>query len=131
MSWDKISAEEANFLRTNLPGLRPVPGRLKTRDLRIDYIEALSDKSVGVGWVDEGDCPENSERYGVYGLEELRIALEFAEAFGAESVYLVEGPRSPGYPRLVLLCEDKDGFVGRRCVIVAPQDPEVGQREVV
>ena len=127
MSWDKITAEDARSLRSNLPGLRPVPGTLELQSLRIDYVEALSDKSVGVGWI-EGFAGAG---VGVYGLEELRIALAYAEAFGAESVHLIEAPKAGGYPRLVLLCEDEDGYVGRRCVLVAPQNPEAGQQEVV
>lgn len=131
MSWDRITDADASYLRSNLPGLRPISGALKVQNFGINYIEALSDKSVGVGWV-EGGNPEECMPVGVYGLEELRIALEFAEAYGAESVHLVGGPRDPrGYPRLVLLCEDEDGHVRGRCVVVAPKDPGVGQREVV
>ena len=121
MSWDAITEASAGCLRSRLPGLRPVPGRLETYDHAIANIETNRDHTVAVGWI-EGD-PEEGNRFGVYGLEELKQALEYAEAFGAEAVCLVEGPREfAGYPRLVLLCEGRDGYIGRRCVVVAPRE---------
>lgn len=128
MSWDAITEASASCLRSNLPGLRPIPGRLETYDHVIDYIETNRDNTVAVGWI-EGD-PEDGDRFGVYGLQELREALEYAEAIGAEAVCLAEGPREfAGYPRLVMLCEDPDGDIYRRCVVVAPREDV--QREVV
>lgn len=132
MSWDKITAEDASWLRSHFPGLRPALGALEVGDSRINYIEVNQDRSIGVGWVDKCPDPEIDELIGVYSLQKLQVALEYAEDCGAQAVHLIEGPRQPGrLPTLVLLCEDEDGYVGRRCVLVAPQDPEAGQQEVV
>lgn len=128
-TWDNITEESVSFFRSCLPGLRPVPGTLETFDHVISLIETVSDNSVGVGQVVKGD-PEDGARIGIYGVEELRLALKLAEAHGAEAVHLVEGPRDlGGHPRLVLLCEDPDGNINHRCVLVAPREDV--QREVV
>lgn len=128
-TWDNIPAEDVAFFRSRLPGLRPVPGTLETDEHVISLIETVSDNSVGVGQVVHGN-PDDGGRMGIYGVAELRLALELAEAHGAEAVHLVEGPRDlGGHPRLVLLCEDPDGWVDHRCILVAPREDV--QREVV
>lgn len=128
-TWDNITDEDVAFFRSRLPGLRPVAGTLETYDHTISLIETVSDNSVGVGQVVHGN-PDDGARMGIYGVAELRLALELAEAHGAEAIHLVEGPRDlGGHPRLVLLFEDPDGAIDHRCVIVAPREDV--QREVV
>jgi|LSQX01.1.fsa_nt_gb hypothetical protein len=121
-TWDNVTAESAAFFRSNIPGLRPVSGTLETDDHAISLIETVSDLSVGVGRIVQGD-PEDGRRMGIYGVAELRLALDLVERLGAEAVHLVEGPRElGGHPRLVLLCEDPDGTISRQCALVAPRE---------
>ena len=129
-TWDNVTPESAAFFRSSLrPGLRPIAGTLETAEHTVSFIATVSDFSLGVGYIVDGD-PEEGARIGVYGVEELRWALALADAYKAEAVHLVEGPRElGGHPRLVLLCEDPDGNISRQCVLVAPREDV--QREVV
>lgn len=100
--------------------LRASTTQLKTASHTITDLYVNLTSTVGCGWIQEGN-PEDGKRFGVYRVDDLKMAINLAESHGAEKVHLVEGPKSDSLsPVLVLLSEVLGGHVSRYCIVVSP-----------